>query len=187
MPISARADAPPAGPDPRSSEHGQALTELALIVPLLLILLLGIADFARLYTTMLTVESAAREAADYGAFYSRNWEGDPTDPTSNFSKTVVDMEERACVAASSLPDYSGSGGTCANPAFAYELQDMGNANCADKDNATPCRVKVTLTYVFHLFAPLNINFFNVQLGLPSTLTFQRDSTFAISDFKLDQP
>src|SRR5262245_28588012 len=42
--------------------HGQAVVEFALIVPVLLLLLVGISDWARLYTTGINVEAAAREA-----------------------------------------------------------------------------------------------------------------------------
>jgi hypothetical protein len=52
----------------------------------------AVADFARLYTTMTTIESAAREAADYGSFDSSYW----TDPTS----TQAQMTHRACMASS---------------------------------------------------------------------------------------
>ena len=52
--------------------------------------------------------------------------------------------------------------------------------CDDASRNPPCRVTVTLTHVFHLFVPLR-RFFGVQLGLPVTLTFDRDSTFAMTD------
>jgi hypothetical protein len=38
-------------------------------------------------------------------------------------------------------------------------------------------VTVRLTYDFHLFTPVNI-------ALPTTLTFYRDSTFAMTDIDL---
>ena len=170
----------------REGERGQALVELALITPILLILMLAIVDFARLYTTMLTVESGAREAADYGAFNWNNW------IPANSTATATEMERRACIAVSNLPDFQASGSTCTNPAFAYTVTAPPSAPstaCAVEPNpaSDPCRVTVTLTYDFHLFAPLSIEFFGVRLGLPATLTFSRDSTFAISDFGIDTP
>ena len=57
----------------RHSERGQSVVEFALVLPLLVFLMVGIIDLARIYTTMLSVESAAREAADYGSFGSQKW------------------------------------------------------------------------------------------------------------------
>src|SRR5512144_237647 len=66
------------GQERRGTERGQSVVEFALILPLILVLLLAIVDFARLYTTILTVESAAREAADYGAFHWYQWQDTAT-------------------------------------------------------------------------------------------------------------
>src|SRR5688500_18531686 len=97
--------------------RGQSLVEFALVVPLMLMIFVAVSDLARLYTTMSTIESAAREAADYGSFDSNYW----TDPVT----TQEQMTHRACMAASNLPDYVGSvsGGiaTCTNPAVTLEL------------------------------------------------------------------
>ena len=43
------------------------MVEFALVLPLLLILLLGVADFGRLFSAGITVEAAARNAAEVGA------------------------------------------------------------------------------------------------------------------------
>jgi hypothetical protein len=51
----------------------------------------------------------------------------------------------------------------------------------------PCNVSVTLAYDFNLIVPLSIPFFGGSLGLPPTLSFERTSTFAISDFEIDEP
>jgi hypothetical protein len=45
-------------------------------------------------------------------------------------------------------------------------------------------VTVTLTHDFSLLAPLNFEFMGVEYGFPSTLTFERDSTFAMTDIDL---
>ena len=60
----------------------------------------AVADFARLYTTMMTIEAAAREAADYGSFSSAFWTAPDT--------TKGEMTHRACLASSNLPDYTGT-------------------------------------------------------------------------------
>jgi hypothetical protein len=176
----------------REAERGQSVVELALVLPILLFLFLAIADFARVYTTMLTVEAAAREAADFGTLYPWYWEGDPGDPGSNYAKTVEGMEDRACVAASNLPDYQGPDDACSNPSFSFAL-DSAPAGVAPSQcylvprGSIPCNIDVTLTYDFHLLLPVSIPLGGGSLGFPSTLTFQRTSTFAISDFEIDEP
>lgn len=182
------------GPD---RERGQSVVEFALVAPIMIFLLVGIADFARIYTTMLTIESAAREAADYGGFSSANWIGSPTDPDSNYAKTVRGMAERACVASSTLTDFAQAGGAdctnpvmSVNPAMSVVLVDLnGNpaTGCDDPDRVTPCRVKVDLAYNFKMLAPVGFDFFGVRLGFPDSFAFSRTSIFAVSDFGLDNP
>ncbi|MHB1125752.1 MAG: TadE/TadG family type IV pilus assembly protein [Bacillota bacterium] len=49
------------------NEGGQALVELALILPVLIILLFGVIEFGRIFQAYLTVTYAAREGARAGA------------------------------------------------------------------------------------------------------------------------
>ena len=160
----------------------------------MLVVLLAIVDFARIYTTMMSVESAAREAADYGTTLGAGkWQvGAPMDGT------VSEMKRRACVASSNLSDYSDPDGNpangCTNPSFDYCLTPTVGATCGPVDplaacedpiRSEPCTVTVTLTHQFHLFAPLNMEILGgVTIGFPSTITFQRDSTFAMTDIDL---
>src|SRR5258708_6394373 len=48
-------------------ERGQSLVELALAMPVLLLLLLGTVDLGRAYYTYVAAENAAREGARYAA------------------------------------------------------------------------------------------------------------------------
>lgn len=175
------------------ASRGQSLVEFALVVPLMLIVLLAVLDFARIYTTMMSVESAAREAADYGTTLGAGkWQaGAPV------IGTVREMERRACVASRNLPDYRDPDGNpatgCANPQFDYCLTaSVGGtcgpvnpaAGCENPLRSDPCTVTVTLTHEFKLFAPFNIEVSGIRIGLPSTITFQRDSTFAMTDIDL---
>src|SRR3990172_9125413 len=106
----------------RGFAAGQSLAEFALILPLMFVIFVAVIDLARVYTTILSVESAAREAADWGTWQSANWIGDESDPLSNRAKTVAGMVEHACTAASNTPDYEEPPGTidhetCTNPSF----------------------------------------------------------------------
>lgn len=48
------------------AQKGQSAVEFALILPVLLLLLVGITEFGRLFVTNLTLENAAREGARLG-------------------------------------------------------------------------------------------------------------------------
>ena len=176
--------------EPSEGERGQALVELALVVPIIVFLLLGIYDFARVFTAQIAIESAAREAADFGAFNSSRWLGDPANPLSNYSTTLQGMTERACVASINLDDYVGDSTTCTNPTVKILLTDENGGVANDCDNPVrpqgPCWVQVDLAYDFNLLIPFGVDFLGSYLGLPDTLGFERTSIFAISDFSVDQ-
>jgi Flp pilus assembly protein TadG len=163
------------------SRRGQSLVEFALVVPLMVIFFVAVADMARLYTTMSTIESAAREAADYGSFDSSYWTDEPG--------VREQMTHRACLAASNLPDYVGTtdamAATCTNPAITIDLIQPGAGTCADSVREPPCRVRATLAYDFHLILPIHIDFGGGRsYGFPDHLSFERTSTFAMTDLQL---
>ncbi len=170
--------------------------EFALVAPIMIVIALAIIDLARVYTTMLTVESAAREAADYGTFGSQKWNSAVYNVVPD--GTEAKMRRRACVAASKLPDYVGPDDSCTNPSFSYQLSPDGTAwgapgvndpayACDDPVRASPCWLRVTLTYEFKLLVPFNLEVFGTRYGMPSTMTFDRTSVFAMTDLKLPTP
>lgn len=174
-------------PRPRRGS-GQSVVEFALVLPLMLFIALAVVDLARIYTTMLSVESAAREAADYGTFGSEKW------TEASVPTTEGDMRKRACVAASDLPDYVGPDSACANPSFSYCLSGDGGTTCVpyspllgcdDPIRNPPCRLSVTLAYTFDLIVPLNVEVGGVEYGFPSSITFERTSTFPMTDLDLN--
>jgi hypothetical protein len=161
------------------------------VVPIVAIILVGIVDMSRVFTAVVTVESAVREAADYGAWRSDYWDdSDPLDPA--YLKTEKAMVERACIASANLSGYVGPTDGCANPRITkLELVNKNLTPASDCDRADrspgPCWVHVEMEYTHDLIAPVGFDFFGTRIGLPSQLTFRRDAIFAISDFTTDQP
>lgn len=85
--------------DPFRQEDGAAAVEFAIVLPLLLLLLFGIVDFARAYNAHISLSGAAREGARVLALGT----GDPETTTKD--------------AAPSLPpgDITVSATACTNP------------------------------------------------------------------------
>jgi Flp pilus assembly protein TadG len=166
--------------------------EFALLLPLLMFLVLMIGDFGRLYASAVAVESAAREAADYGAFLGSTAWSNANDPWDSLK---AEMRRRACTAASTVADYAEPVGTvnhatCTNPDLTDPdwfgvVKDVGNGvtDCSDPEigNGTkpPCIIHVKLKYTFHMFlAGVSLP---GDLSLPGTFYVERHSRFAISD------
>ncbi|QIA27137.1 pilus assembly protein [Thermaerobacter sp. PB12/4term] len=59
----------PAGRRLDRHQQGQSLVELAVLLPVLLLILMGVLDFGRYFYAGLTVRHAAREGARYGAVH----------------------------------------------------------------------------------------------------------------------
>ena len=51
-------------------EHGAAVVEFALVMPILVLIVLGIIDFGRAFYTVNNIVSAVREGSRYGAILS---------------------------------------------------------------------------------------------------------------------
>lgn len=66
---------------PRPRQRGQSLVELALMLPFLLVLLIGVLDLGRIYFAYMTIVNASREGARYGAAH-------PTDTTGIYTHAI---------------------------------------------------------------------------------------------------
>jgi Flp pilus assembly protein TadG len=175
----------------RLNRAGQSVVEFALVVPVLLFIVIAIADFGRLYSAAVAIESAAREAADYGAFDADHWS---SSTPSNITNTLAEMEKRACTAAagSHLEGYAGAadGTACTNPAFSCTLEwgaateacassgGMVAGNDCSAISTQPktvdaCTVHVRLDYDFRVLLGL--------MPFPDSFPLGRDSRFRITD------
>ena len=116
----------------RPEGRGQSLVEFALLLPLLLVMFLGVADFGRVFQAGITMESAARAGAEAGALeYLRQVTGaDPSDPP-NYDHIRAVAADVACNGAQ-LPNADPP--DCANgPAIRVCIHDAAelDANCGD--------------------------------------------------------
>lgn len=57
------------------SQRGQSVAELALLLPVLLSILIGIVDLGRAFNAYITITNAAREGARYGSIHPNNISG----------------------------------------------------------------------------------------------------------------
>ena len=64
----------------------QALVELAIILPILLLLILGAIDFGRMFITKIVLTNAAREGANYLAY-------NPEDKDINYADTYAAISD----------------------------------------------------------------------------------------------
>jgi hypothetical protein len=89
------------------SHRGQSLVEFALVLPMLLVLLLGIADFGRVFAAGISMEAAARNGAEAAAIERlRNKPPVPGDPTeTSYYQGLHDLAARTvCHDAQLLPN-----------------------------------------------------------------------------------
>jgi len=136
------------------TESGSALVELAVALPVLVLLAIGVADFGRVFYTGIVVANAARAAAEYGARKVESWD--------SAAANAVGAQEAADVAPVTLtterfcrcPDGStpACDGTCPAPYTWVEVY-------------VKTRVQKTLT----LLMPYP--------GLPQTINYNDSATF----------
>lgn len=84
------------------------MVEFALLLPLLLVLLLGIADFGRVFNAGVVIEAAARDAAEAGALERLRADDPPTstdpDYLSYYEHIHAIAAQAACAEARVLPN-----------------------------------------------------------------------------------
>jgi len=131
-----------------SSEGGSSLVEAAFFLPLLLLLLMGVADFGRAYYLAIEVAGAAHAGAVYGA------------------QNITDTTGMQNAAKLNSPDVSG---LVATGSWGCECSD-GTSASASCSRTPACSVnlvyyaKVTTTATYHPIMPWN------GINSPITLT-----------------
>jgi hypothetical protein len=124
----------------RRSHRGQSLVEFALVLPMLLVLLLGIADFGRVFAAGITLEAAARDGAEAAAQeyvqLVRNKAGGVLD-TTDFGHLHEIAADAVCHEAKALPNQTEASGVCSMPITAVCVHDGNDPACGSEATAAP--------------------------------------------------
>jgi hypothetical protein len=183
------------------------LVEFGILLPLLLVLLLGVADFGRVFQAGIVMESAARAAAEAAALeYLRDPPTTPGDPAYDYDRLHLIAAESACAEARLLADadynagppvscptwpavrvcvHDGGGQPCGVPPAGFS---GGSADCdrmpgdwdTDPDSQGNPYVEVRVCYRF-------TTLFNVTLPMDTGITIaevllQKDAHFTVADY-----
>lgn len=147
----------------RSRSRGQSLVELALVVPVLLLVLLLAIDLGRAFYSWVILQNAARIGANYAGLNAEGWETNPDSPTivAEYETRIDgDVDRALCDAPGNPPP----------PVFTNSPADSSSgAQTPDTAYDVGDNVRVELTCVFHPLTPVvsAIVSTNVQLGASS--------------------
>jgi hypothetical protein len=120
-----------------SHQRGQSLAEFALITPILLILLVGIADLGRVFATGIVVESATRNAAEIAAQQYLvdfpTWPPASPIPSGYYTDLHLKAARAVCAETRSLPNSSYTAGDCPTmPLVQVCVHDAMDDTCEDE-------------------------------------------------------
>jgi hypothetical protein len=162
----------------RRDERGQTLVELALILPIFLMLLVGIFDLGHVVWTNDLVSNAAREGARYSIVHGGSATTDcPVGPDSG--EAIIPTPSADCPFPSPLKDgiyetardwtNMGGGAVTVTACYWHTTPCSGDTDEVGATNARGMRVTVTVTADVHLIAPGLIGFDQVSLSSSSTM------------------
>lgn len=121
--------------------RGQTLAEFALILPLLLVILLGVVDFGRVFSAGITMEAAARNAAEAAAQeYQQIIRNTPAPSATDYQRIHDVALDELCSEAKVLPNVAVDGsGNCTMPITAACTHDQYGADpvCGQASAAVP--------------------------------------------------
>ncbi len=162
---------------PRSSSSGQALVELAIGVPVFMILLLGMLEFGFIFTHHLALEYATREGARMGSALAA---GTDQIPCADVDKNVMAALQRVVTSPGSQVNLAnisrvqiykadaagqpigglintwtpGTGPTVDGLALRFQESSTGWAACSRNNGTNPDSVGVRLSYTYDFVTPL---------------------------------
>lgn len=116
----------------RRSQRGQSLVEFALMLPLLLVLLLGVADFGRVFAAGITLEAAARNGAEAAALERMRDKPTTLGDPAYYLRLHTVAAQTVCAEARVLPNttFNELDRTCADmPVIAVCIKDGADPDC----------------------------------------------------------
>jgi Flp pilus assembly protein TadG len=145
--------------------RGQALAELAFVVPIFLLLLMVAVDFGRVFTTYIAVSNAAREGAFYAAEHAKD---------SPFDQAAFDSGVTAAALREANVQAQGGEGTMSvGTAACFEAASGTPVTCSTAANfATGIgnHVSVSVLQPFTFLTPFVGELFGGSINLDSTAT-----------------
>lgn len=142
-----------------SENHGQALVELALTLPLLLVILFGVVDLGRLFYAYTTITNASREGARLGVSYG--W----TTP-ANTRTAITNQVTQEASNLSGLTIVTQCAPYSDTPPYTYTAAYCSSASIQPGD-----RIQVTVSY--------NFEFVTLYLLGVKNLTLSNSTSMAI--------
>lgn len=140
------------------SERAQSLVEMALALPVLLMLLLGAADLGRAYYAYVAITNAAREGARYGA-------SNPGDP----SGIIRRVQNEVANSQMSIPSGNISSSCSAYTPGSYTLG--GSVDCGTAANGN--YITVSVNYPFNFATSYIFGFGSITLSNSATMAIDK--------------
>lgn len=121
------------GPRATRSPGGQTLVEFALVLPILLVLLLAVVDFGRVFSASMAVEASTRNSAEVGAIERlRNGPPAPGTEAAYYAALHEQVARVVCSELSLLPNttFNPADRTCASmPVIRVCVRDGADPFC----------------------------------------------------------
>jgi Flp pilus assembly protein TadG len=139
------------------SERGGALVELAVVLPVLVLIAVGVMDYGRVYYTSVTVVNAARAGAEWGAYGKT---GSVTDDAGIQSFAKIEGAEAGTI----------------------DVQSHMVCRCTPGGNTVSCTTNCSGGYgapqvYVTAIATKTVTLLLKYPGLPSTITISDSATF----------
>jgi Flp pilus assembly protein TadG len=144
------------------ANHGAALVELALLLPVLMLLVVGAIDFGRAYFVYLEVVSAAHAGAEYGSLHPTDTTGMSTAATQS-APNVSNLTVPTAVYGCECSDGSSYTASCSTVPTC-----TASAGPPARASNVVYRVQVKTQAVYTPLMPWT--------GIPSSFTFSNTAT-----------